>query len=157
MRLNQVTVMMPDLDAGWNFYCALGLKPVVDARPRYARFLCPDGDSTFSLHQGEGGGGGTTVYFECEKLDETVGSLSEAGLRFVTGPEDRAGSGARRSFSTPAATASSFISPDLTAPIRRGAWIRWTARSRQPRRLPIPAIPRIDESRLPRHLCVGVA
>ncbi|MBY2983904.1 VOC family protein [Rhizobium leguminosarum] len=89
MRLNQVTVTMPDLDAGWNFYCALGLKPVVDARPRYARFVCPDGDSTFSLHQGEGGGGGTTVYFECEKLDETVGSLSEAGLRFVTGPEDK--------------------------------------------------------------------
>jgi hypothetical protein len=21
MRLNQVTVTMPDLDAGWNFYC----------------------------------------------------------------------------------------------------------------------------------------
>ncbi|UWM73642.1 VOC family protein [Rhizobium sp. WSM4643] len=82
MRLNQVTVTMPDLDAGWNFYCALGLSPVVDARPRY-------GDSTFSLHQGEGGGGGTTVYFECEKLDETVGSLGEAGLCFVTGPEDK--------------------------------------------------------------------
>ncbi|PDS77912.1 VOC family protein [Rhizobium sp. L43] len=89
MRLNQVTVTMPDLDAGWNFYCTLGLKPVVDARPRYARFVCPDGDSTFSLHQGESGGGGTTVYFECESLDETVGSLGEAGLHFVSGPEDK--------------------------------------------------------------------
>jgi len=58
MRLNQVTVAMPDLDAGWDFYCTLGLKPVVDARPRYARFVCPDGDSTFSLHQGESGGSG---------------------------------------------------------------------------------------------------
>lgn len=91
MRLNQVTVTMADLDAGWKFYCALGLKPVVDARPRYARFVCPNGDSTFSLNQGEGGGGGTTVYFECEKLDETVGSLSEAGsFRHRTGGQELA-------------------------------------------------------------------
>ncbi|MEY9102430.1 hypothetical protein ABIA24_005403 [Sinorhizobium fredii] len=25
MRLNQVTVTMADLDAGWQFYCTLGL------------------------------------------------------------------------------------------------------------------------------------
>ena len=89
MRLNQVTVTMPDLDAGWNFYRTLGFKPVVDARPRYARFVCPDGDSTFSLHQGESGGGGTTVYSECENLDETVNRLSSASLRFASGPEDK--------------------------------------------------------------------
>jgi hypothetical protein len=41
MRLNQVTVTMPDLDAGWRFYSILGLRPIVDARPRYARFVCP--------------------------------------------------------------------------------------------------------------------
>lgn len=89
MRLNQVTVTMPDLDAGWDFYRALGLFPIVDARPRYARFLCPDGDSTYSLHQGEKGGGGTTVYFECEDLDETVARLGAAGLKFSGGPEDK--------------------------------------------------------------------
>ncbi len=89
MRLNQVTVTMPDLDAGWNFYCALGLKPVVDARPHYARFLCPDGDSTFSLHQGESNGGGTTVYFECDNLDETVNQLEKKGLPFTSPPEDK--------------------------------------------------------------------
>jgi len=89
VRLNQVTVTMPDLDAGWLFYCTLGLKPVVDARPRYVRFISPDGDSTFSLHQGEIGGGGTTVYFECSDLDETVGILSNAGIHFVSGPEDK--------------------------------------------------------------------
>ena len=89
MRLNQVTVAMPDLDAGWDFYCTLGLKPVVDARPRYARFICPDGDSTFSLHQGESAGSGTTVYFECENLDETVSRLDGVGLRFASGPEDK--------------------------------------------------------------------
>lgn len=89
MRLNQVTVTMPDLDAGWDFYCTLGLKPIVDARPRYARFVCPDGDSTFSLHQGESVGSGTTVYFECENLDETVSRLRSAGLCFASGPEDK--------------------------------------------------------------------
>ncbi|NLR95410.1 VOC family protein [Rhizobium sp. P38BS-XIX] len=89
MRLNQVTVTMPDLDAGWSFYCALGLKPVVDARPRYARFVCPDGDSTFSLHRGEAGGGGTTVYFECDNLDEVVEGLKTAKIAFVSGPADK--------------------------------------------------------------------
>ncbi|AGB73939.1 MULTISPECIES: VOC family protein [Rhizobium] len=89
MRLNQVTVTMPDLDAGWNFYCTLGLKPVVDARPHYARLLCPDGDSTFSLHQGESNGGGTTVYFECDDLDETVSQLEKKGLYFTSPPEDK--------------------------------------------------------------------
>ena len=89
MRLNQVTVTVPDLDAGWSFYCALGLKPVVDARPHYARFLCPDGDSTFSLHQGESNGGGTTVYFECDNLDETVSQLEKKDLHFTSPPEDK--------------------------------------------------------------------
>ncbi|MBB6483128.1 VOC family protein [Rhizobium lusitanum] len=89
MRLNQVTVTMPDLDAGWSSYSTLGLKPVVDARPRYARFVCPDGNSTFSLHQGEADGGGTTVYFECDNLDEVVQSLKAAGIGFTSGPEDK--------------------------------------------------------------------
>ncbi len=89
MRLNQVTVTIPDLDAGWNFYSTLGLKPVVDARPRYARFVCPDGNGTFSLHQGAAAGGGTTVYFECDNLDEMVQSLKAAGITFTSGPEDK--------------------------------------------------------------------
>jgi len=124
MRLNQVTVTMPDLDAGWNFYCILGLRPVVDARPRYGRFVCPDGDSIFSLHQGVSGDGGTTVYFECENLDETVGSLSEAGLRFVSGPEDKGWLWREAELFDPAATASFSISPVRTASIRRGGWIK---------------------------------
>ena len=88
-RENQVTVTRADLDAGWHFYCTLGLKPFVDARTRYARFVCPDGDSTFSLHRGANGGGGTSIYFECENLDDTVSNLKEAGLGFVSSPEDK--------------------------------------------------------------------
>lgn len=88
MRLNQVTVTLADLDAGWRFYVGLGLEPVVDARPKYARFACPDGEATFSLHQGQVGGGGTTVYFECDDLDARVRSLEAAGYEFKSGPTD---------------------------------------------------------------------
>lgn len=89
MRLNQVTVTMPDLDAGWKFYRTLGLEPIVDARPHYVRFVCPDGGSSFSLHQGEARAGGTTVYFECDDLDLTVSRLIEAGILFASGPADK--------------------------------------------------------------------
>jgi hypothetical protein len=47
MRLNQVTVTMPDLDEGWRFYSALDLIPIVDARPRSAS---RDGENRRSLH-----------------------------------------------------------------------------------------------------------
>ncbi|KSV76862.1 MULTISPECIES: VOC family protein [Sinorhizobium/Ensifer group] len=86
MRLNQVTVTMPDLDAGWDFYRRLGLTPIVDARPHYVRFLCPVGEATFSLHEGNATGGGTTVYFECDDLDVTVNRLTEAGIVFAHAP-----------------------------------------------------------------------
>jgi predicted enzyme related to lactoylglutathione lyase len=86
MRLNQVTVTLPDLDAGWRFYRGLGLVPVVDARPNYARFVCPAGESTFSLHKGTVEAGGTTVYFECEDLDERVEQLTAAGYTFTSPP-----------------------------------------------------------------------
>lgn len=88
MRLNQVTVTMPDLEKGWDFYLTLGLQPIVDSRPRYVRFLCPDGDSTFSLEQGEAVGGGTTVYFECEDLDAEYDRLTAAGIVFSHPPRD---------------------------------------------------------------------
>ena len=89
MKLNQVTVTLSDLDAGWRFYHGLGLVPVVDARPDYARFLCPDGGSTLSLHKGTATGGGTTVYFECEDLDERVRQLAAKGYVFSAAPTDR--------------------------------------------------------------------
>lgn len=88
MRLNQVTITMPDLDKGWEFYSWLGLVPVVDARPNYVRFLCPDGDSTFSLHQGDEVGRGTTIYFECDDLDEVVETLRAKGIEFTHSPRD---------------------------------------------------------------------
>lgn len=90
MRLNQVTVSMPDLDKGWRFYRALGLRPIVDDRPHYARFLCPAGDSTFSIARGPGAGSGTSIYFECADLDETIAELRGKGIAIASEPEDKA-------------------------------------------------------------------
>ena len=88
MRLNQVTVSMPDLDEGWRFYRTLGLRPIVDNRPKYVRFLCPQGDSTFSIAKGQGGGG-SHVYFECDDVDQTVRDLRMAGIGGISDPEDK--------------------------------------------------------------------
>ncbi|MGO7079061.1 VOC family protein [Rhizobium johnstonii] len=89
MKLNQVTVTLPDLDEGWTFYRALGLMPVVDARPSYVRFVCPDGESTFSLHKGDDAGTGTTVYFECDDLDDRYQRLVSDGIVFSGPPQDQ--------------------------------------------------------------------
>lgn len=91
MNINQVTVPSLDLSVSIPFYQKLGLKLIVDATPHYARFECPDGDSTFSIHRTEElpKGPGIYVYFECENLDETVKELISRGLEFDEGPEDK--------------------------------------------------------------------
>lgn len=91
MNLNQVTVPSLDLTRSVPFYEKLGLRLIVHALPHYARFECPDGESTFSIHQvaqlpqGEG----VWVYFECENLDEYVQKLVEKGIDFEELPNDK--------------------------------------------------------------------
>lgn len=91
MNLNQVTLPARDVAAAAEFYQRLGLRLIVDARPRYVRFECPDGESTMSVEQGAevGTGPGPVVYFECDDLDATVGRLAAAGIRFDTSPADQ--------------------------------------------------------------------
>jgi catechol 2,3-dioxygenase-like lactoylglutathione lyase family enzyme len=91
MNLNQVTVPATDVAASVAFYRALGLRLIVDSVPRYARFECPDGDSTFSIHRVDSAPDtvGLTVYFECEDLDQVVARLREAGLEFDSPPTDQ--------------------------------------------------------------------
>ena len=48
MRLNQVTLAVSDLDRSVAFYRSLGLEQIV-ADEDYARFACPDGESTLSV------------------------------------------------------------------------------------------------------------
>ena len=71
MNLNQITVPSSDLKKSIPFYKKLGLNLIVEDLPNYARFECPDGNSTFSLHQTNAlpKGEGICVYFECEDLD----------------------------------------------------------------------------------------
>ncbi len=84
--LNQVTVPAQDLAASERFYRLLGLKQVVRASPRYARFES-EGGATFSIATSEGYTG-PVVYFECGDLDVTVAYLQQQGLRFEQEPRD---------------------------------------------------------------------
>jgi catechol 2,3-dioxygenase-like lactoylglutathione lyase family enzyme len=91
MNLNQITVPSLDLTKSIPFYEQLGLKLIVKSLPHYARFECPDGNSTFSIHRTDKlpSGDGIYVYFECEKLDEQVAELIEKGIKFDELPNDK--------------------------------------------------------------------
>ena len=91
MNLNQITIPSRDLTRSVPFYETLGLKLIVSSLPRYARFECPDGESTFSIHHVENlpAGNGITVYFESEKLDDFVLELQSKGIEFEELPEDK--------------------------------------------------------------------
>ena len=84
MNLNQITVPSLDLSKSVPFYEKFGLKLIVDALPHYARFECPKGNSTFSLHHTEKlpSGNGIHIYFECEDLDNVVDKLKADGVKF---------------------------------------------------------------------------
>lgn len=91
MNLNQITVPSLDLNKSIPFYEKLGLKLIVKSLPHYARFECPDGDATFSIHQVEElpKGPGISVYFECENLNERVKKIKENGIMFDQEPIDQ--------------------------------------------------------------------
>ena len=89
MQLNQVSVPGFDIAASVQFYIGLGLKLIVSS-PHYARFECPEGDSTFSVHLTEDTlpKAGVVVYFECPNLDSKVAELRAIGYSFISGPRD---------------------------------------------------------------------
>jgi len=91
MNLNQVTVPCLDLSRSIEFYKTLGLQLIVHSNDHYARFLCPNGSSTFSLHKVDSlpKGQGIWIYFECEHIDEDVQHLQEKGIHFNELPKDQ--------------------------------------------------------------------
>ncbi len=91
MDLNQVTVPCDDLDASVDFYRRLGLRLIVHDPPDYARFACPVGSATFSVHRVPHGPleRGGVVYFELDDLDGAVRRLEAEGLRFDAPPRDQ--------------------------------------------------------------------
>ena len=90
MNLNQVTAPSSDIERSLAFYLQLGLTIIVKS-PHYARFVCPDGDATFSVIADDtiANGSGIHVYFECSDLDDRVTTLVSKGIHFDEMPNDK--------------------------------------------------------------------
>jgi catechol 2,3-dioxygenase-like lactoylglutathione lyase family enzyme len=88
MNLNQVTLPATNVEQSAAFYRLLGFTQIVSNLPSYVRFECPEGGSTFSLHQVDSvaPNAGVTVYFECEDLDSVYSGLIERGVQFDAAP-----------------------------------------------------------------------
>ena len=91
MNLNQVTIPSIDVFKSSEFYKTLGLKMIVNALPRYVRFECPQGDSTFSIHLVDklSKENGIMIYFENDQMDQLVEVLVNKGLKFDELPNDK--------------------------------------------------------------------
>lgn len=91
MNLNQVTIPSTDLSVSVPFYEQLGLRLIVDALPRYARFELPEGETTFSIHlvDEKPKGHGVTIYFETADVEEKVKELERKGIAFHLQPTDQ--------------------------------------------------------------------
>ena len=90
MNLNQVTIPATDVEVSSAFYRTMGFTQIVMSHPLYARFECPEGDATFSLHTVENPvpSTGVVIYFECADLDERVAHLQGKGFEFTKLPTD---------------------------------------------------------------------
>ena len=90
MNLNQVTVPAIDVERSAAFYRDLGFEQIVSA-PHYARFECPHGDATFSIHKVDrlAPDSGIVIYFECADLDVQVALLRAKGFEFSQMPTDQ--------------------------------------------------------------------
>jgi catechol 2,3-dioxygenase-like lactoylglutathione lyase family enzyme len=90
MRLNHATVPCGNVAESVEFYRKLGLIQIV-ASDHYARFVCPDGDTTLSVHAVDeiGKGAAPVVCFERDDLDRTVAELEAAGIALDSQPEDK--------------------------------------------------------------------
>lgn len=95
MNLNQITLSVSNMCEACDFYLKLGFTQIVDT-PHYARFECPEGNSSFSLsldtaerveaeHKNY-----AVIYFEHENLDELVVQLKSRGIKFAQDPIDEA-------------------------------------------------------------------
>ena len=91
MNLNQITVPSLNIPESIAFYKKIGLELIVEALPHYARFVCPNGNATISVHLVEElpKGDGIYLYFECDDVDERVNSLKTKGVVFDELPNDK--------------------------------------------------------------------
>jgi len=89
VNLNQVTLPAVDIAASAAFFRKMGFTQIVET-PEYGRFECPQGETTFSIHQASPAptGNGAVIYFEIEDLDRKVGQLKQLGFSFLQEPKD---------------------------------------------------------------------
>jgi hydroxymethylpyrimidine/phosphomethylpyrimidine kinase len=90
MRLNHVTLPAHDYAASCAFYERLGLRQIVAAPPRYARFEMMPGETTLSIEVMEGGGraGAAEIYLACADVDAEWHAATARGLIFDFAPQD---------------------------------------------------------------------
>lgn len=91
MNLNQITIPVTDVERSIIFYQNLGLTLIVQSLPRYARFVCENGQTTFSLHRVDkpATGEGPWIYFEVNDLDAHVNRLIAKGFSFEEMPNHK--------------------------------------------------------------------
>lgn len=91
MNLNQVTIPSLDVSKSMLFYQKLGLELIVHSYDHYARFVCPEGNATFSIHRVDKlpEGQGVWIYFECEDLQNKITELISLGVQFEQLPVDQ--------------------------------------------------------------------
>ncbi len=91
MNLNQVTIAVSNLERSIAFYEKIGLVLIVNSPGNnYARFECPGGGVTFSLHEAEKvSPGSVSIYFEVEDVDANVKALKDNGVAFEMEPTDQ--------------------------------------------------------------------
>jgi len=91
MNLNQVTIPITEIDKSIKFYEDLGLELIVHTHNKYARFVCPDGQSSLSLHVVDSISAlnRTIIYFELINLDEFVAQLIQKGIEIDMMPKNQ--------------------------------------------------------------------
>ncbi|TLU67522.1 VOC family protein [Thalassotalea litorea] len=89
MNLNQITLPVNNMEQAVEFYLTLGFTQIVDT-PHYARFMCPQGDATFSLSLEQTSfQNSAVIYFEHEQLDQWVEQLKARGITFEHDAQDK--------------------------------------------------------------------
>lgn len=89
MELNQVTLPVNNMPESVQFYLTLGFTQIVDTA-HYARFSCPDGNSTFSLSlTHDDVENHSVIYFEHEQLDQLCQRLMQKGIVFEQLPTEQ--------------------------------------------------------------------
>ena len=88
MDLNQVTIGVTNVPEAIAFYEGLGLACIVhDDDDDYARFECPAGEATFSVHRvDEVMPSSTLIYFEVDNVDALIEQLGDIAIDH--GPKD---------------------------------------------------------------------